>query len=652
MCGFTGFLGGDASLSLAEQHRLLTGMTNTIQHRGPDSAGYWADPLRQVGLGHRRLAIIDLTAAGHQPMHSANQRYVIAFNGEIYNHLDLREKLKPEGSSSHWRGHSDTETLLAGFQAWGIEKTIENSTGMFAFAVWDQETKVLTLGRDRLGEKPIYYGWTTNSQSPVFLFGSELKALKAHSSFKSEVCRDALALFMRHNYIPAPYSIYKNIYKLLPGCLLNISLENPEPVIKKYWQVNQAVLQGTAPRFEGTKENAVQELDTLLKKVIHGQMISDVPLGAFLSGGIDSSLVVSLMQELSAKPIKTFTIGFNEAEFDEAPHAKSVAKHIGTEHTELFVTAKNALDVIPKLGQIYDEPFADPSQIPTFLVSELAGQKVKVALSGDGGDELFCGYGRYAVAEKLWRPMSLVPERLREMISKGILSVSPSAWNEVSNLIPRSRRGDTNIGDKLHKGAALLSAKSIDSLYYSLISHINDPAQMVVGIPTELKLTSDSPVNLLKLPSTERMMMFDLVTYLPDDILVKVDRAAMANSLETRVPLLDHEVVDFAWKLPLSIKLHKGITKWPLKKLLEKYVPNHLIDRPKMGFGVPIKEWLRGPLREWGEALLAEKRLNEEGYFHTSVVRKKWKEHLSGERNWGFQIWNILMFQLWLDSNK
>jgi len=580
-------------------------------------------------------------------MASASGRYVIAFNGEIYNHTEIRQELESQGGAFSWWGHSDTETLLVGFDVWGISETIQRAVGMFAMAVWDKQTQTLLLARDRMGEKPLYYGW----QGDVFLFGSELKALRAHPAFHAEVDRGALCLFMRHNYIPAPYSIYKGISKLRPGCLLTISLRQPEPVISTYWSGAQVAVSGVANAFKGTAELAVDELEALLKQAVQRQMVADVPLGAFLSGGIDSSTVVALMQAQSARPVKTFTIGFNEEGYNEAVHAKAVAQFLGTEHTELYVTPEQAMAVIPRLSTLYDEPFSDSSQIPTFLVSQLARAHVAVSLSGDAGDELFCGYNRYQMTAGLWRKLSRLPPSLRKLLAHGVTSVSPQSWNRLGAALPKSRRGE-NIGDKLHKGASVLASGSVDELYRKLVSHWDDPAAVVIGgrEPATL-LTGDAP-DLSGLDQIQRMMAMDMLTYLPDDILVKVDRAAMGISLESRVPFLDHRVVEFAWRLPQAMKLRDGQSKWALRQVLYRHVPRELIERPKMGFGVPLHDWLRGPLRDWTESLLDETLLRQDGYFHSEPIRQKWEEHLAGRRNWAYHLWDVLMFQAWLKQER
>lgn len=654
MCGIVGFLGGIPSDGRAGDESLLKRMTDTIVSRGPDDSGAWCDTERRIGLGHRRLSIVDLSPAGHQPMPSAGGRYVIVFNGEIYNHMALRQELETSGQAPAWRGHSDTETLLAGFDAWGIRETVERAIGMFAFAVWDRERQEMVLARDRLGEKPLYYGWQGSGNSSVFLFGSELKALRAHPGFENRICRAALSLQVHHSYIPAPYSIYEGISKLPPGSMLSVSMRSREASVTTYWSVAQVAEMGVSNPFEGSAPEAVDALERLLKDAIGQQMVADVPLGAFLSGGVDSSAIVALMQAQSARPIKTFTIGFNEDAYNEAEHAKAVAAHLGTDHTELYVTPEQAMNVIPRLPTLYDEPFSDSSQIPTFLVSELAREHVTVALSGDAGDELFCGYTRYQAGARLWGNVSALPMPLRRIAAKGLTAVSPETWDRMAGaarrILPRSAQY-SNLGDKLHKGAAVLGSDSFDTLYRGLVSHWRDPSQLVVGGGMPPTLLTERAPSLNGLDNVQRMMALDTLTYLPGDILAKVDRAAMGVSLETRVPFLDHRVVEFAWRLPQALKLRDGQSKWALRQVLYKHVPKSLIERPKMGFGVPIGDWLRGPLRGWAEALIDPVRLQSEGYFNPEPIRKKWAEHLSGQGNWQYHLWDILMFQAWLEKN-
>lgn len=654
MCGFVGFLrSSDADRQAA--HNVLRNMANAIVHRGPDSYGYWADSEAGINLAHRRLAIVDLSPAGAQPMASVSGRYVLAFNGEIYNHLALRAEMDRIGAlpfkmtAQGWRGHSDTETILAGFETWGIDATLKKCTGMFAFAVWDKHTQTLTLARDRLGEKPLYYGWQGQGSGATFLFGSELSALRRHPAFSGEVSRDALALFMRHNYIGGEHSIYVGIRKLPPGHLLTLSLLKREPVLQVWWSGAEVAALGADNAFAGSPEQAVDALEILLRDAVGQQMRADVPLGAFLSGGIDSSTVVALMKAQSSRPVRTFSIGFYEEGYNEAEHAKVVARHLGTEHTELYVSSQQALDVITKLPSLYNEPFADKSQIPTFLVSQLARKHVSVSLSGDAGDELFCGYTRYQGTAGLWSRMSRVPRPMRQWAAGLIKAVPPSVWDKLSLAFQGSF--GARIGDKLHKGAALLGSPSAVELYRNIVSHWADPARVVLGAREPATVLAGAQPALPGLSDVERMMALDMLSYLPDDILVKVDRAAMGVSLETRVPFLDHRVVEFAWSLPLDYKLRNGVTKWPLRQVLYRHVPRELIERPKMGFGVPIDQWLRGPLRDWAETLLSESRLRQEGFFDPGPIRRKWSEHLSGVRNWQYHLWDVLMFQAWLEEN-
>lgn len=640
MCGIAGFWG-----TTPDPDGTARRMADSLRTRGPDDAGAWSDADAGITLVHRRLAILDLSAAGHQPMHSSGGRYVIVFNGEIYNHLDLRQRLEERA----WRGHSDTETLLAAIEAWGIETALRLATGMFALALWDSEHRKLLLARDRLGEKPLYYGW----QGDNFLFGSELKALRVHPGFQGEINRDALALFMRHNAVPAPYSIYQGIYKLPPGTWLTLKPGEREARPQQYWSVREAAEAGQKSPFAGSDSEACAALDTVLRQAVAGQMLADVPLGAFLSGGVDSSTVVALMQAQSARPVRTFTIGFNEAGYNEAEHAHAVATHLGTEHTELYVTAEQAMAVIPRLPALYDEPFADSSQIPTFLVSELARRHVTVSLSGDGGDELFGGYNRYFWAARIWQRIGWLPTTLRAALAGMLTTLPPSLWNQafkgLARFLPAGWRY-ANPGDKLHKLAEILAVRSPEEIYLGLVSHWKQPADMVLGAREPATVLTDS-AQWAALPDFEsRMMYLDQMTYLPDDILTKVDRAAMGISLEARVPLLDHRLVEFAWSLPLPMKIRHGQGKWLLRQALYQYVPQALIERPKMGFGVPLDVWLRGPLRLWAESLLDETRLRREGFFNPEPIRLKWAEHLSGRRNWSYYLWDVLMFQSWSEA--
>lgn len=649
MCGLTGFFQSDAYR--ISMHQVVTRMSDAIAHRGPDDSGAWVDESAGLALGHRRLSILDLSPAGHQPMSSVCGRYVIVFNGEIYNHGDLRNHLAAEGAAPAWRGHADTETLLAGIAAWGVEKTLQATVGMFAIALWDRLDRVLTLARDRMGEKPLYYGWQGNA----LLFGSELKALKAHPSFRGEVDRDALTLLLRHNCIPAPYSIYRGIAKLMPGHYLRIPLGDvatakaARPMA--YWRLNDVVERGLANPFIGGPSDAVDALHAQLTSSIDAQMLSDVPLGAFLSGGVDSSTIVALMQARSRQPVRTFSIGFDESGYDEAVYAKAVAQHLKTEHTELYVRPEDALAVIPRLPSMYCEPFSDSSQIPTFLVSQMARQHVTVALSGDGGDELFGGYNRYLSARKTWEQMQRLPAFVRHVAAGTLRSLSPASWDKffelTKHLLPRRLHLATP-GDKAHKLANVLALSDGQAFYRQLTSHWQDPANIVIGAREPRTLLTDPSA----WPQTDglahAMMAMDAQTYMADDILVKVDRAAMAASLETRVPMLDHRVVELAWRMPLDLKIRDGQGKWLLRQVLYRHVPRELIERPKMGFGIPLDRWLRGPLRDWAEDLLEERNLRKEGYFKPAPIQKMWAEHLSGRRNWQHHLWDVLMFQAWL----
>lgn len=651
MCGITGFWAPDAHSGIEAKLRVVSAMGNSLAHRGPDDGGEWSAPNADVALAHRRLSIVDLSSAGHQPMVSRCRRYVMAFNGEIYNHLKLRADLESSGIVSDWRGHSDTETMLAALAAWGVESALKHCVGMFALALWDQEARTLTLARDRLGEKPLYYGW----QGGTFLFGSELKALKAHPAFAAEVDRDALALFLRHNAVPAPYSIYRGIQKLPPGTFLQLHAGKKDALPVIYWSARLVAEAGQRNLFRGGDRDATDELERLLRQSIAGQMLADVPLGAFLSGGIDSTAVVALMQAQSAKSIKTFTIGFNEVGYNEAEQAHAVSRYLGCEHTELYVSPQDAMDVIPKLPAIYDEPFADSSQIPTYLVSKLARNHVTVSLSGDGGDELFGGYNRYLWVCNLWRKFGWMPRTLRAALAGVLTTVPPAAWNNAFSKLDRwfpPRLRYANLGDKLHKAAEILAVRSPEEIYLGLVSHWKNPTQQVPSSVEPVTLLIDDGQQA-DLPDFEqRMMYLDTVTYLPDDVLTKVDRAAMAVGLETRVPFLDHRLVEFAWSLPLEMKIRHGKGKWLLRQLLYRHVPQSLMDRPKMGFGVPIDQWLRGPLKPWAVALLEPTRLMREGFFDPASIQRKWSEHQTGARNWSYHLWDVLMFQAWLENQR
>ena len=643
MCGIAGILGSKFAL---EEH--LQVMVESLQHRGPDGHGIWVDADRQIGLTHTRLSILDLSAAGHQPMSSASDRFIISFNGEIYNHFDIRTQLRQNGSAPKWRGHSDTETLLAGFDTWGIEATVKKTVGMFAFAVWDKHLRTLTLARDRIGEKPLYYGWQNN----IFLFSSELKAIKCHPNFCCEIDRNALAAYMQFGNVPGPQSIYKGISKLTPGTLLKVTLDPANSILPiPYWSLLEIARKGQQNPFQGTDAEALTELNSVLSEAVSSQQISDVPLGAFLSGGIDSSLIVALMQAQANKPVHTFTIGFEDPQYNESDNARTIANHLRTNHTELIVAVAQAQEVIPLLPTLYDEPFADSSAIPTFLVSKLARRDVAVSLSGDAGDELFGGYNRYSWASKIIN----IPPTLRFAAAKILYQLPPWAWDQFYSIIkpvlPRSLQIEL-FGDKAHKLAGVLGANSPSILYEQLCAPSPEGFKLV--------LNGEAKTNIHQLWSdmtdvvsdVNRMMLIDAISYLPNDILCKVDRAAMGVSLETRVPFLDHRVVEFAWHLPPHFKMRNGQSKWILRQLLYRHVPRELIERPKKGFGVPIGTWLRGPLREWAENLLCESRLRHEGYLNPKPIREAWAQHLSGRTNCTQRLWNILMFQAWLANEK
>ncbi|MCL5062097.1 MAG: asparagine synthase (glutamine-hydrolyzing) [Nitrospirae bacterium] len=652
MCGIAGFINKNNNICWDES---LHKMTASLTHRGPDDEGSWIDRKAGVALGHRRLSILDLSPAGHQPMHSESGRYVIVFNGEIYNHNKIRKELELTVNSElrtqnseliKWQGHSDTEVMLAAVEEWGVEDAVKRFIGMFAIALWDREERSLHLVRDRLGEKPLYYGWMDG----IFLFASELKAIRAHPSWSGEIDRNALALLLRHNYVPAPYSIYKRIYKLLPGTVLTIDIDNSgsqsKITPKPYWQAKKVAEERVANPFQGSEAEAAEQLEDLLRDAVAQQMVADVPLGAFLSGGIDSSTIVAIMQAQSNRPVKTFTIGFHEEGYNEAIHAKAVARHMGTDHTELYVTPEEAMAVIPKLPALYDEPFSDSSQIPTFLVSQLARQYVTVSLSGDAGDELFGGYNRYFWGRSIWNKIGWLPQKLRNVMASSLCSLSPQQWDKLFAIL---RLKYPYSGDKLHKMSEILTVNSPEEMYRRLVSHWKTPSSVVLNAHEPPTLLTDRNQWAKLSDFTQRMMFFDMVTYLPDDILVKVDRASMRVGLESRIPFLDHRVVEFAWRIPLSMKIRNGQGKWLLRQVLYKYVPKELIERPKTGFGIPIDSWLRGPLRDWAEELLNENRLRQ-GFFEPAPIREKWTEHLSGRRNWQYHLWDVLMFQAWIEA--
>lgn len=625
MCGIAGVLS-----TIEPAPGLVEGMARTLDHRGPDDNGVWYDRAAGIGLGHRRLSIIDLSADGHQPMHSACGRYVIVYNGEVYNFAQLRAELEAAGTGL--RSRTDTEVILEGIAHWGLERTVARLVGMFAFALWDREREELTLVRDRLGIKPLYYGRCRGN----WLFGSELKALCAGAGESFDVDRNALALMLRYGYVPGEHTIYRGVRKLPAGCWVRLTARQAEePPVTRYWSVQDVAEVGRGDAFRGSPEQAVDALQELLREAVKLRMVADVPIGAFLSGGIDSSTVVALMQEQSSRPVKTFSIGFREAGFDEAQHARAVAEHLGTEHQELYVTPEQAMAVIPRLPEIYDEPFADASAIPTLLVSELARRDVTVSLSGDGGDELFYGYRRYFDLQRLWNKVGRLPYLLR----------APAA-----RLMPRG--GDGGGGRRVASMRELLGAREAIDVYHWRISEWRQPERVLIGgASARLRPRRVGAGRSLE-DYAAAMMLHDQRYYLADDILTKVDRASMAVALEARVPLLDHRVVEFAWRLPVAWKLRDGQGKWPLRQVLYRYVPAKLFDRPKQGFSVPLRHWLRGPLREWAEALLDPCRLKAEGFFDPVPLQALWQEHLNGRHDHAQRIWSVLMFQAWLEQQS
>lgn len=614
MCGIYGFVGEPDLNSLRAGLR-------AIQHRGPDAEDCLLLDFK-VHLGHRRLSILDLSESGAQPMKSHHGDQYLIYNGEVYNYRELRKNL-----IRSWRGHSDTEVILEAFSEWGFESTLRKLKGMFGLAFYDANKKKLFLARDRFGEKPLYYGYSGGN----FFFGSELKSFREHPEFIKNIDRKALNSFFKYNYVPAPLTIYEGISKLEPGCFVELDLESNSLTKTRYWDFSK-IPEGTCPL---SFADSSLELERLLKETIRGQMLSDVPLGAFLSGGVDSSLIVALMQSISSSPVKTFTIGFHEKSFNEAVYAKKVAEHLATDHHELYISPQDALDVVPKLSHIYDEPFSDSSQIPTFLVSEMTKKKVTVALSGDAGDEIFGGYNRYFMGKKISKSFFWLPHAMRQAGSKAITSIRPGVWDKIS---PVS-------GDKIHKLASVIGSRTENDLYDKLLSHWDGQSSPV--LTTEKAIQYSYKGNSFE----EKMMLCDALTYLPDDILVKVDRASMAVSLETRVPFLDHEVAEFGRRLPLDFKINNGKGKVILREILYRYVPKQLIERPKMGFGVPIEHWLRSDLKDWAAALLDEKKISEQGLLDYSKIKEKWEEHLSGKRNWQYLLWDVLMFQDWYENS-
>ena len=651
MCGIAGVVGQRAEAGT------LRAMSGALRHRGPDDEGCWIDEESRVGLAHRRLAIVDLSACGHQPMHSADGRLVLSYNGEIYNHPELRKQLEArgQGPAGGWRGHSDTETLLQAIACWGLEQALAQAVGMFAFALWDRRERRLHLVRDRFGEKPLYYGWAGRD----LVFGSELKALRAHPAFGGEIDRVALGHYAARTYIPAPRSVYRGIFKLLPGCILTIDpaaaerLGDPPEVggshaglkLRRYWSYRDVVEQGGREPLRDERE-AMEAVEKALRAAVAGQSVADVPVGAFLSGGIDSSTIVALYQGQASSSARTFSIGFEEQGYNEAEHARAVAEHLGTVHHEHVVTVREAQDVIPLLPSMYDEPFADSSQIPTFLVSRFAREKVTVALTGDGGDELFAGYNRHVMAPALWRRLKRVPGPLRAAAGQALGRVPSRAWSAMLGLLPGHH--PPHAGARLQKALRVAAgAKSTDDVFASFLDEWSTAPSPVLG-----GAGAPVPDLLVDAGEVERMCFADAVGYLPDDILCKVDRASMAVSLETRLPFLDHRVAEAAARVPASLKVREGRGKHILRQILYRHVPRELVDRPKSGFAVPVGEWIRGPLRDWAEDLLDPDVLSGEGFFDAAAVRQRWAQHQSGQRESTPALWAVLMFQAWLREQR
>lgn len=644
MCGIAGYVGPLMPNGTA----VLTAMADAIRHRGPDDSGVFLDATLGVGLAHRRLSIVDLSAAGHQPMVSESGRFVIVFNGEIYNYLELRRELSAAEPTLTFRGTSDTEVMLAAFERWGLIRSLEKFNGMFAFALLDKKERRLHLVRDRIGEKPLYYLRT----GQWLIFGSELKALKKHPAWRGDIDRSALREYLRYAYVGGRASIYANVHKVQPGALVTMNIADASCDLEHntYWSADDVVMRGQHDPLELTDQDAVTQLTQLLTESVQLRMIADVPLGAFLSGGIDSSTVVAIMQRLSVRPVRTFSIGFEEGRFNEAESAKAVASHVGTEHVEFYVTPRDSLDAIPQMPKIFDEPFADPSQIPTYLVSRLARQHVTVSLSGDGGDELFCGYERYELVRRLSAASSMVPHKLRSAVAAAIRTMPIPMWNMLGSALPqRITAGRT--GDRMYKLAQRLRSETFTEILDDVLGVWDEPEELLGEVDGGLVRAP----RRLPIPSVgteyEQMMALDLSTYLPDDILVKLDRASMAVSLESRVPLLDHRLVEFAWRLPMRFKRRDGTAKWLLKQVLYDLVPRDLVDRPKQGFAVPIEHWLRTELRGWACDTLAPESIKRDGFFDHRVVSRYLEEHFSGLRSWTSQIWAVLMFQSWLHAD-
>ncbi len=644
MCGITGFWDQQKRISPQQAHTIAQDMGRAIAERGPDSWGVWQHPGNGLVFSHRRLSIVDLSPLGHQPMISKSGRTILSYNGEIYNTDELRRELELKGLT--FRGTSDTEVIVEACELWGVKATTEKLIGMFAFSVWCEQSQKLYLVRDRLGKKPLYWGW----QKGTLFFGSQLKSFFKHPHWQGILNKDVLPHYFQYNYVPAPWSIFKDIYKLKPGHILSVDSAG-EIHEEAYWSLDEVIIDAQKHLFQGTDHDAIEALDHLLGDAVKRRMMADVPLGAFLSGGIDSSVIVALMQAQSASPVKTFSIGFNEAQYNEANYAKAIAAHLKTDHTELYLSMNEAADIIPSIPEWCDEPFADSSQIPTYLVSKLAREHVTVSLSGDGGDELFAGYNRYHQGEALWRKAGLLSPFVRRMMADGISAFSPQFWDKWGRLIPSSMRPN-NVGHKAHILADVLRCQRYEDYYHRCVSFWPEPERLMASPHSRpSRCVDEIDASFLRSP-VEKMQYWDTLTYLPDDILVKVDRASMAVSLESRVPFLDHRVVAFSWSLPMSMKIRDGQGKWVLKQVLDRYVPRHLIDRPKMGFGIPLDEWLRGGLKDWANQLITPHKLNEQGILDPALINARMQEHTSGQRNWPSSLWGVLMFQAWLEKWK
>ena len=638
MCGIAGLWDRNGHSGPEALGNTVKRMTDAMLHRGPDAGDVWCDGQAGLALGHRRLSIVDLSPAGAQPMVSSCGRFVISYNGEIYNAGELRPEL--EAAGRRFRGHSDTEVIVEGAAQWGVEATVKRIIGMFAMALWDKKERVLYLVRDRLGIKPLYWA----DFNGMLLFGSELKALRANPNWTPALNRDAVASFLRLMYVPSPQTIYQGVNKLPQGTILT-ARAGQAPVITPYWSLEDVARQGQASRFTGSEDEAVEALDALLGDAVRRRMVADVPLGAFLSGGIDSSTVVALMQANNPRKVRTFSIGFNEEGYNEAVHAKAVAAHLGTDHTELYVSPERAQTVIPLLPDMYDEPFSDASQIPTFLVSEMTRKHVTVALSGDGGDEVFGGYSKYYQMRRFFNAMDRLPSATGPMAAAAIRAMPRGLWPLLAQAIPASKR-PAQLDDKMMKLAGVLAGGS-DNFYRLVVTHWPEAEKLVAGAHAQQFIADDPGATAFIHNPIERMQYLDTATYMAEDILTKVDRASMAVALEARVPLIDHRVVEFSWHLPPEWKASPGRSKYLLRRVLDRYVPRTLIDRPKMGFAVPIDSWLRGPVRDWAESLLDENRLRSEGVLDPAPIRAKWREHLNGTRNNQYLLWDVLMFQAW-----